>query len=86
MPTAFRDHLVLGYEIVKWDGDLGRPTAYQALDAALPRPRSSYSMSTIPRRYTVRGTTERLFLDWREFVVSNAGTGMPRRSMSTRSH
>lgn len=29
--TAFRDHLVLGYEIVKWDGDLGRPTAYQPL-------------------------------------------------------
>ncbi|MEU6971269.1 PIG-L deacetylase family protein [Kitasatospora aureofaciens] len=31
MPTAFRDHLVLGYEIVKWDADLGRPTAYQPL-------------------------------------------------------
>ncbi|WBB61723.1 PIG-L family deacetylase [Streptomyces sp. WMMC500] len=29
--TAFRDHLVLGYEIVKWDGDLGRPVAYQPL-------------------------------------------------------
>jgi LmbE family N-acetylglucosaminyl deacetylase len=35
VPTAFRDHLVLGYEIVKWDGDLGRPTAYQALGTAL---------------------------------------------------
>ncbi|MFF9404697.1 PIG-L deacetylase family protein [Streptomyces anandii] len=31
MSTAFRDHLVLGYEIVKWDGDLGRPVAYQPL-------------------------------------------------------
>jgi LmbE family N-acetylglucosaminyl deacetylase len=31
MTTAFRDHLVLGYEIVKWDGDLGRPSAYQPL-------------------------------------------------------
>ncbi|WP_374101027.1 PIG-L deacetylase family protein, partial [Streptomyces phytophilus] len=31
--TAFRDHLVLGYEIVKWDGDLGRPVAYQPLSA-----------------------------------------------------
>ncbi|MEU7340044.1 PIG-L deacetylase family protein [Streptomyces sp. NPDC007074] len=31
MTTAFRDHLVLGYEIVKWDGDLGRPPAYQPL-------------------------------------------------------
>ena len=34
-PTAFRDHLILGYEIVKWDGDLGRPGAYQPLNAAL---------------------------------------------------
>jgi LmbE family N-acetylglucosaminyl deacetylase len=33
VPTAFRDHLVLGYEIVKWDGDLGRPAAYQPLPA-----------------------------------------------------
>ncbi|MDQ0958544.1 MULTISPECIES: PIG-L deacetylase family protein [unclassified Streptomyces] len=31
--TAFRDHLVLGYEIVKWDGDLGRPSGYQPLSA-----------------------------------------------------
>ncbi|MEW1659447.1 PIG-L family deacetylase [Streptomyces sp. NPDC093707] len=31
IPTAFRDHLVLGYEIVKWDGDLGRMAAYQPL-------------------------------------------------------
>ncbi|MET0136608.1 MAG: PIG-L deacetylase family protein [Kibdelosporangium sp.] len=31
VPTAFRDHLVLGYEIVKWDGDLGAPTVYQSL-------------------------------------------------------
>jgi LmbE family N-acetylglucosaminyl deacetylase len=31
MTTAFRDHLVLGYEIAKWDGDLGRPAAYQPL-------------------------------------------------------
>ncbi|MFE7130103.1 PIG-L deacetylase family protein [Streptomyces sp. NPDC057638] len=31
VPTAFRDHLTLGYEIVKWDGDLGRPNAYQPL-------------------------------------------------------
>jgi LmbE family N-acetylglucosaminyl deacetylase len=28
VPTVFRDHLTLEYEIVKWDGDLGRPAAY----------------------------------------------------------
>jgi LmbE family N-acetylglucosaminyl deacetylase len=35
VPTAFRDHLVLGYEIVKWDGDLARPTVYQPLSPEL---------------------------------------------------
>ncbi|MFF4774468.1 PIG-L deacetylase family protein [Microtetraspora fusca] len=31
VPTAFRNHLALGYEIAKWDGDLGRPSIYQPL-------------------------------------------------------
>ena len=31
VPTVYRNHLALGYEIVKWDADLGRPTAYQPL-------------------------------------------------------
>lgn len=35
VPTAFRDHLVFGYEIVKWDGDLARPNAYQPLTPRL---------------------------------------------------
>lgn len=29
--NTFRDHLILEYEIPKWDGDLGRPNAYAAL-------------------------------------------------------
>jgi LmbE family N-acetylglucosaminyl deacetylase len=28
VPTVFRDQLYLAYEIPKWDGDLGRPSAY----------------------------------------------------------
>jgi LmbE family N-acetylglucosaminyl deacetylase len=35
VPTAYRDHLVLGYEIVKWDGDLGSLNAYQPLSPEL---------------------------------------------------
>lgn len=31
--TVFRDHLVLGYEIAKWDGDLGRPAVHLPLRA-----------------------------------------------------
>jgi len=32
VPTVWRDHLVLGYEIPKWDGDLARPQLYVPLD------------------------------------------------------
>ena len=31
VPTVFRDHLTLGYEILKWDGDLAQPTVYLPL-------------------------------------------------------
>src|ERR1700712_958489 len=31
VPTAFRDHLILGYEIIKWDGDLAQPATYVPL-------------------------------------------------------
>jgi LmbE family N-acetylglucosaminyl deacetylase len=31
VPTSFRDHAVLSYEIPKWDGDLGRPNVYVPL-------------------------------------------------------
>ena len=33
--NTFRDHLVLEYEIPKWDGDLGRPNAYVELPVEL---------------------------------------------------
>jgi LmbE family N-acetylglucosaminyl deacetylase len=32
--NSFRDHLILEYEIPKWDGDLGQPNAYVALDTS----------------------------------------------------
>lgn len=35
LPTVFRNSLYLGYEIPKWDGDLGRPSAYVPLPADL---------------------------------------------------
>jgi LmbE family N-acetylglucosaminyl deacetylase len=33
--NTFRDHLVLEYEIPKWDGDTGQPNTYVPLDEAL---------------------------------------------------
>lgn len=37
VPTAFRDALVLHYEIPKWDGDLGQPNVYLPLDDSTAR-------------------------------------------------
>jgi LmbE family N-acetylglucosaminyl deacetylase len=31
--NTFRDHLILEYEIPKWDGDIGQPNIYSALPA-----------------------------------------------------
>lgn len=33
--NLFRDHLILEYEIPKWDGDLGRPNMYLPLDTPI---------------------------------------------------
>lgn len=33
--TVFRDHLILEYEIPKWDGDLGQPNLYVPVESAL---------------------------------------------------
>jgi LmbE family N-acetylglucosaminyl deacetylase len=37
VPTAFRDALVLHYEIPKWDGDLGQPGLFVPLDEPTAR-------------------------------------------------
>jgi LmbE family N-acetylglucosaminyl deacetylase len=37
LPTVFRDALHLGYEIPKWDGDLGRPSVYFPLSDGIAR-------------------------------------------------
>lgn len=33
--NLFRNHLILEYEVPKWDGDLGRPNVYMPLTAAV---------------------------------------------------
>lgn len=37
VPTVFRDQFYLAYEVPKWDGDLGQPTVYVPMSAALAR-------------------------------------------------
>ncbi|NMN96675.1 PIG-L deacetylase family protein [Antrihabitans stalactiti] len=40
IPTEFRDHLVLGYEILKWETDTPRPTMFQRIESAVAREKS----------------------------------------------
>jgi LmbE family N-acetylglucosaminyl deacetylase len=46
--NAFRDQLVLEYEIPKWDGDLGRPNVYVPLDRSTCERKVSGLMEGFP--------------------------------------
>jgi len=40
--NTFRDHLVLEYEIPKFDGDLGQPNCFMPLDGVMARRKANY--------------------------------------------
>ncbi|WP_435831171.1 PIG-L deacetylase family protein [Nocardia salmonicida] len=40
VPTEFRDHLILGYEILKWETDTPAPTLYHPLSQELAQQKS----------------------------------------------
>lgn len=48
VPTVWRDHLVLGYEIPKWDGDVGNPSLYVSLTAAQMREKVEFLHKAYP--------------------------------------
>ena len=45
---AFRDHLVLEYEIVKYEGDLGMPNVYMPLSEAVVAAKVAHLMTAFP--------------------------------------
>ena len=64
--NVFRDHLILEYEIPKWDGDLGQPNVYMPLthgDAGAQESRCSTSISAPSGPRT--GSTQRRSAAWR---------------------
>lgn len=85
LPTAFRDHLVLGYEIVKWDGDLGRPAAYQPLSPETAEQKVRLLQEHYPRSGTGPGSTGRPSSASHGSAASNATRATPRRSTSPNS-
>jgi LmbE family N-acetylglucosaminyl deacetylase len=46
--TVFRDQLYLGYEIPKWDGDLGRPTMYFPMTEDMVRKKVELLQNSYP--------------------------------------
>ena len=44
--NTFRDHLILEYEIPKYDGDMGRPSVFVPLEAELCQTKVKYLMDT----------------------------------------
>lgn len=49
--NAFRDHLVLEYEIPKYDGDLGQPNVYVPLDEATARRKIALTVQAFPTQH-----------------------------------
>lgn len=45
---VFRDQLILGYEILKYDGDLGQPQLYNAIDMELAEKKVAHLWESFP--------------------------------------
>lgn len=60
--NTYRDHLVLEYEIPKWDGDLGTPNAFVPLTAAIARRKTRYLREVFSTQRSKRWFTDDTFL------------------------
>lgn len=48
VPTEFRDHLILGYEIIKWETDTPTPTVFQPLSDEIARSKADLIYAHYP--------------------------------------
>jgi LmbE family N-acetylglucosaminyl deacetylase len=60
--NTFRDHLILEYEIPKYDGDLGQPSLFVPLETAVCRQKVRYIMDTFQSQHSKRWFQEETFL------------------------
>ena len=60
--NTFRDHLILEYEIPKYDGDLGQPSVFVPLDARVSEKKVSHLMDAFQSQRSKRWFDERTFL------------------------
>ncbi|HTT28272.1 MAG TPA: PIG-L deacetylase family protein [Solirubrobacteraceae bacterium] len=59
--NTFRDHLILEYEIPKWDGDLGAPNCYVDLDRATCQGKIAHLLTTFRSQRAKRWFTAETF-------------------------
>jgi LmbE family N-acetylglucosaminyl deacetylase len=62
MPTVFRDHLCLSYEIPKWDGDIARPSVYIPMSAEVARRKVELLHKCFPSQHGRDWWDEEVFL------------------------
>ena len=60
--NTFRDHLILEYEVPKYDGDLGSPNVYVDIDETLCRRKVNHIMEAYASQKDKRWFTEDTFL------------------------
>jgi len=60
--NTFRDHLILEYEIPKYDGDLGRPNLFVPLDSEVCERKVGYIMEAFPSQHARRWFQRDTFL------------------------
>jgi LmbE family N-acetylglucosaminyl deacetylase len=60
--NTFRDHLILEYEIPKYDGDLGRPEFFVPLESEVCERKVGYLMDAFPSQHTRRWFQRDTFL------------------------
>jgi LmbE family N-acetylglucosaminyl deacetylase len=60
--NTFRNHLILEYEVPKYDGDLGQPNFFVPLDQAIYEKKVSYLMEAFETQHGKRWFEEETFL------------------------
>ncbi len=60
--NTFRDHLILEYEIPKYEGDLAHPGVFVPLDEGLARRKAAHLVAHFPSQAGRRWFSEELFL------------------------
>jgi LmbE family N-acetylglucosaminyl deacetylase len=62
LPTEFRDHLILGYEILKWETDTPRPTVFHPMSTDVAEEKARLLINHYPSQVVHDWFDEQAFL------------------------